>query len=414
MAGALGMAVASRMADWTAWAGPISIGAAGAVLAVLYGVTRWRGGGPTDRAAALADAAAGGNGELRSAFWFSSHEPRPAPDGWTRYHVERAAGRFAGVAWTAVYPRPAISRAVAASCVLALAAALAAVSTRTEGVPRVLAPGDLMDVLKAVAGDEALSAEEREELLARLAEMDAALAPGDMRELSEWLDEAVRNDPVLQERINALLAQLTPEQRAALEQASSRAPADGAATESTVDAAGERQRQAAEWALDDLASRLASQPPDRSDAPPQGAAGEQPTPGLGEADPSAKGQRPSLQGPVSESRQMAASMGASRMMAGTQTGSASGGGTGRSSGELASSQPIQLPAALSTEVIEANADAGGRNVRSDEQRREAEQASSGMRYTNAVAVPSDRAHAEPPPRVPDARRPLLEGYFTRK
>ena len=74
-----------------------------------------------------------------------------------------------------------------------------------------------------------------------------------------------------------------------------------------------------------------------------------------------------------------------------------------------------LTAALRKEVVEARRDVQGANVNSPERRRQAEQAASSLGFSRTAALEAfDRAHAEPPPRVPDGRRALLEGYFARR
>jgi hypothetical protein len=119
-----------------------------------------------------------------------------------------------------------------------------------------------------------------------------------------------------------------------------------------------------------------------------------------------------------QARDRAAALGASQVTLGerpSESNAASGVPMGgRSNGATAPSVAIELPDLLSREVIEAHDDLAGADVKNQDRRRRAEQAASGLAYTGTAGLQTfSRAHLTAPLPVPEARRALIERYFTR-
>jgi hypothetical protein len=405
----------SAGASW--WPGALLAGASVLVLAVAPRLAVWVGPGqPSATAVADMDARAKLEGELSSACWFAAGPAAACDDEWVSFHLERAAVRARRTDWTDIYAPPSLRRAWAVAGLSVVLAVGLAVLPGARSTAR-LSPAQLVDVLRAVLSDGSVPAELRIELADRLETIDLAHATaGQLEELSDWLESAAADDPLLRERLEAILASMTPEERAALAKAAVEA-ATGRAEAKPPDALASREEtEAAEWALEDLASRLAADDESEPDAGGQeGAGGEKGGEEAGRPSTAPGEQQAGMQAQMSGARQ-AAALG-SQMTIGMQAGQSPATGAfsaGQSNGPGMPSDPIALADALAREVVEASADSGGENVQSDESRRQAEQAQSRLAYTRATAAAADRAHADPPPRVPDARRPLLEGYFLRR
>jgi hypothetical protein len=96
-----------------------------------------------------------------------------------------------------------------------------------------------------------------------------------------------------------------------------------------------------------------------------------------------------------------------------EPGTAFGGKRGQV--KYGSGNPTEITAVLKREQIEASANIDNANLKNEDKRKKTEQSWSALRYTRVTSLSAfDRARADAPRVVPEARRPLLERYFVRQ
>ncbi len=396
--------------------GPPAAGLA-VVVALALGLTAWfvlmRGStAPPDSSAARVDADAGLSGELRSAHWFSLH---PDQEDWTTFHVARAAEHARAVDWATLYPPVRAGRAwVAAAVGVAAAIALAVTTPLPDPAARAaeLASADVVD--EALL--DMLPPELRAELEALLKRMAEGGDAGEVAEASLAELQALMKD--IDPELSARLAEMLDKAQEAGEvgQGGEKPPeADADMAKNTSAGLPEDVR----WAVDDLAERLANASRDRQTNEQNPAASEE-TGEMGagsEQAASAEGNNAEAQ--MKMARESASDPGASKMMmggAGAMGGDSRPGAGGNNGGRDGNApDPLSIAQALRQELVEASADAQGKNVEKEDIRRKTEQGDATVGFTRA-APPStvDRSRAQAPPIVPDARRALLYNYFIRQ
>ena len=85
------------------------------------------------------------------------------------------------------------------------------------------------------------------------------------------------------------------------------------------------------------------------------------------------------------------------------------------SGAAGSVQALLLAQALRKELVEAASDRSATTrAAKDDIRHKTEQSRSAMGFSKVAPTSFDRSHAEAPPIVPEARKPLLQTYFVRR
>ena len=179
-------ALLGRLAGWPPLA-TLAIWGVAAMAVVVATLVICRLQPATDAVASRLDADANLAGELRSAWWFASAE---APDEWTAFHVEQAAGRGSQVDWRTVYAPVAYRRAWLATAALSLAAFLVPVGVPLSPSTEASVPSAAENLAAAVEL-EALPPEVLERVLELLARVESgAMSPEDalarLRELSAF------------------------------------------------------------------------------------------------------------------------------------------------------------------------------------------------------------------------------------
>lgn len=400
------VAVIGRLAGWSplvAWA---ALAAFGLGLAAYVVVLR-RSRDVSDRTAARVDADAHLAGELRSAHWFAG---RPEPSGWVVFHLERAATTLRDVKWERLYPPVPAGWAWTASALL--------VVTSVAVTLRPIAPGTGAVGRSASAAAGTLAGEvlllppdvsrRLEALLA--AAQRGTLSASDARQLADLRDALAKIDPNLDSRLAELAKRVQDAANKASLDKSPRDPADANARPGDPNDL--------KNALDELAARLAdTRTGDRasgSDAPASAAGAGQFSRASAQA---AVSPANAAQAAIQSVREAATDPGrGQQMMGGGAMGGDSRAGAGGNAGARSGAAADALRAeALRRELIEAHADAPGTNVLKEDIRRKTEQGKSQLGFTR-VAAPAtfDRSRTLAPPPVPEARRPLVQGYFIRR
>lgn len=446
-------------ARWQGWS-PIvpqatSIVGALALAVVVLAGRRERRLSDADAAAIDADAALGG--ELRSAHWFiaprfsdrgslghglmdgeqrrpslvrrlvqrvvrsGDHDPHTEPprrrDAWAEFHVEAAAERLRQVRWNDVYPVAPVARARIVTALMAVGALALALTMpdRILGPARAAAAAGLPG--SPPGGTPlALSPELQRQLEALLAATEAG---------ADAKTQALAADPVLQAELQALLQRQDPALLEALARALGAADATTRSAREQAQALADRARRATESAamsdsmkraLEQLADELeVVQPeptitmPEESAAGPSGSQDGQ----KGQAQAGGAPQDLSIQFDA----QSAPAGGAGMVMMSSQDGGQSSGppgsGIGGGSGSAdATSAAAAIDAALTQELVEANADDAGANVET-EIRRKTEQGQAKVAFTRGASGAFDRGRAAAPPAVPEGRRTGVQTYFIR-
>jgi hypothetical protein len=406
----------------TRWIGltimvPLGVLAGAGSMLVAYAFFAARKQPVSDRVAALIDADAGLDGELRSASWFAE---RDVASEWADFHLQTAADRLQGTDWTGLYPRRGASRARAATAVL-VATTLVVIFTTTGRVATRQAPvGEPVTAPSAAAAVPAGRMLDPE-LQKRLEELLAAAAAGRLPTAEAMAGDAEARD------LLARLAKMTDaELLAALERAIAAVP--DAETQATVDNlkkfaeqaqraadAGTLSRELLE-ALEKLSDEVEmAQARDSSEAAEAAAASAQDAQKGDTGLASGAGGMEDLS--IQFARDAQPGGGAGVMMMAPDTGQGGGppgaGVGGSGSEETAASSAAAIEVALTQEVVEASRDAPGGNVES-EIHRKTEHASATVTFTNSASGTFDRSRAAAPPPVPEARRADVQTYFIRK
>ena len=363
----------------------------------------------TDAVAARLDADANLAGELRSAWWFASAE---APDEWTAFHLEQAAGRGSQVDWRTVYAPVAYRRAWLATAALSLAAFLVPVGVPLSPSTEASVPSAAENLAAAVEL-EALPPEVLERVLELLARVESgAMSPEDalarLRELSAF----AKLETAVQKKLADLLRDAARGQRGT-----------DVAT-SSPEQAGEMSEDV-KWARENMAARLANEEAQRRESGEDGANPEQSegassTPlneqaangEAGEANAGKTGARVPIKAAQSPGRRerhdapQPARLGwRSRLGLWREEGSV----------RYGTSDASAISAAFKREMIEANVNIDRSDLRNEERRQRTEQSWSALRYTRVAGRSTfDRVRADAPRLVPEARRPLVERYFVRE
>lgn len=401
------LAVAGRFAAW-----PVAvIAAVWALLAVaLLAVALYlrRPQPVSDPIAAGIDGDAELSGELRSAFWFATSA---SLDDWTRFHLDRALDRLRGISWNAVYPPVASRRAWVVTAVLTIAAFAIPV-----GVPSWSRPLTASSSTAPVALDVPVAAVEE--------------VPADVQEQLAKLLEAVTSgnlsvtDAVASLREMTAFKTLDPDVQKELEELLRRTPADGEETQmaKAEDARGGPTSADVQWARENLASRMANEEAQKSDKD-QAAKGEEseskdgPTTeqsAQGEKGEASEGQT-SARVPIKSANGNQGSTG--MMMKGDGTAGDPGTAVGGKRGQVryGTTEATKIAAVLKREQVEAVTNLDNSDLQTEDRRKKTEQSRSALRYSRVAGRSTfDRARADAPNVVPEARRPLLERYFIRQ
>ncbi len=407
---ALLVAVVVRLAG-----GPPTAAVAG-VLVLAVGLVGWflvmRGSSPSpDTSAARADADARLSGELRSAHWFARH---PNAEPWIAFHVERAAHHAHSVDWNALYP-PVRARRAWLATAAAVAAAIALVVTTP--VPDHVAEAAALTSVQLLDQEllDLLPPELRAQVEALLKQMAQGGDAGEIAEasLSELQDLMKNVDPELSAKLAEMLKNA--------QDAGEAVPGGEKPPEADADLAKNTSAGLPEdvrWAVDDLAERLANASRDRQTNENNPSASEETGEMGAGSEQAASAQANSAEAQMKMMRESASDPGASKMMmgaAGAMGGDSRPGAGGNNGGRAGNApDPLSIAQALRQELLEASADAQGKNVEKEDIRRKTEQGDATVGFAR-VAPPStvDRSRAQAPPIVPDARRALLFNYFIR-
>jgi len=398
------ISVAGRLAGWPRFLPLVLLAALAVALAAFWVVVR-SARGTTDTIAAEVDADAGLRGELRSAHWFGKAKEL---DDWATYHVERAVERAQAVDWAALYPPVRASRQWIVTGLLAVAAAVVTVSLPA----RDRASAAMVDALGAeTVGD--LPADLRRKLEALIASMEEGKASADETKatLADLKALMAQMDPALQKKLAEML------EKQAIAQDADKRPIDRDAAEKGENAenAAAGMPEDVRWALDDLASRLASADQNRQTNPDNpSASSETGEKGAGSAQAAEAAAAEAMMQMVKEA---ASDPGDGKMMAGgggAMGGDSRSGAAGNQGAETGAADALLLAKALRMELVEAAADIQGENVDKEDIRRKTEQGKSTLGFTRVTPPAAfEPSRADAPPPVPEARRPMLLNYFIR-
>ena len=406
-------ALAARHNGWPRLLIPMLLGVGFLAAALgVWAVRRVRAS--TQAAADRVDRDASLGGALSSAHWFATRTP-PSDDAsaeWVSFHIDRAVADANRVEWPRVYARPRTGWSWTAAVALSVVALLLSI-----GLP---ARAERMTPQQALAaGLSRLANDPNVPVAARLALselMDAveadALTNEQLAQASALIDVAAL-DPATRQQLQKLLSAAARQQQADAAQPAKRT-ASPAGTPTPADASEPVTPDEASdtWAMDERAAKEANDAAQRGEENKGGSAAQM------AAMPSSS-DRSGSDAAGAQTRDATSALGASQMMIGDVLGDLNG-ATGASAGGpkndvSAPNVEITLAAALRREVIEAHDDIKGEDVKNLEHRRRAEQAASALALGGAAARQTfDRARVEPAPPVPEGRRALLEGYFTRK
>lgn len=400
-AGVFVSAVIGRVLGYS-WMIPLAT-AALAALALTVAVVLWRRPRPSsDRVAAEMDTAGALGGELRSAHWFAS---TPTADPWTQFHIERAAARGESVAWSNIFPTVVHRRP------WLLAAGLVAIAF---AVPVAVPAG------RALAGSgQTVSASEAEaavadlppELQEAVEELIAAVERGSISSNAAMAELAAgkewpKLDKATQDRLRNLLNRV---ELASQEARGKPAPEPRTSADQE------------EWVREELSARRAMEEAEKAGRGTEEKSGQDSQPQSGSTQDSAEsqaGEASDFQAAAVQ-REVPDGTGDASAMAISQDKPAkgeAGTGLGGKRGDVtrADVRVAELNAAFKRETVDANVNASGDQPVSDDRRRDTESGESSLRYTRVAGRASfDRARADAPHTVPEARRLLLERYFVR-
>jgi hypothetical protein len=260
------LAIAAR---WLGLPTVVELSILGVVVAALVGaaIVMRRVPPPTDAVAAVLDADAGQQGELRSAYWFAQSSEQ---DDWSRLHLERAARKARAIEWFQLHPMPSRGRNLANGAWLAAGLAVAILGPYRSEASRL---AQLAAEARQAAGQQAGIPDELQKRL------DALL---DKMEKGQISPEMARGELA---NLKDLVSKLTPDMEAALakmaekggagDKGSQNGPGDPKQLADRAEKAAEQNADMPEdvkWSLKDLAARLSSQ-----DRPPT--TGSEGTPG---------------------------------------------------------------------------------------------------------------------------------------
>jgi len=386
--------------------------AAGAIVAgVMVLAARFSPHVLHDSAVAQLDRAAGLDGSLRSAHWFAGHDPAaPAVDPsrlWIASHLEEAASRAALVDWTGVYRRP--SRRL--SWLLTLACAVLTAGLSVRPLPRLVRRTIEANAAAspAIASAPDAPASLVPQVLEGIKAMRAGRTPSEkqLSAIGQALETA-RHDPIARKRIEAEVNGSDSKQTEARQSAQS--DSDTAAW--SDDYHNGFEMSDLDWAYQEAMARGRSE--EATHAEP---GGEVTTPPSGTSDPSSKG-RPAepaaageLNGTPVEGDTRGRPADFSSLLRGTQHAS---GNSGAPDQAKDAGRTARLAAALRTEVVHASSEITLPNLDRPAARRATNESKAPLAAAATTEpVRYDRSRATQPPAVPDARRPLLRGYFLR-
>jgi hypothetical protein len=413
----LGVAVASRLAGWSAII-PLTVLAAGILGLALHAYLGRRVHAVSDTVAAGIDAAAGLGGELRSASWFAARETR---DNWAELHIGRAARRLDSVDWTSIFPTVRAPGARIATAVMVIGAlALALVLPERAGLHRTASAqvsSSTPTGEETPGTGEMLSPELQKQLEDLLAAAETGQLPAqdsaDAAALRELLAELakIRDPEALKKLARAMAGDRASESKLTIEEM--KALAERAKRAAEMSALSPEARKA----MDDLAQKLTDL------AKNEQAANDQPGETTGSKDRQ-QGEATQTDAPgsldelsIQAVKDASPGSGAGMIMISDQQGAASdapgsglggGAGTGNGGGKMSGIQQ-----ALRQETVEASTDDPGENVFTDV-RRKTEYSHATVTYTHGAAGTLDRGGAAAPPAVPEGRRAGLRTYFIRK
>jgi len=362
-----------------------------------------------DDAVADLDRAAALDGSLRSAHWFAVNTPAAAAadrnDPWISRHLEDAARRAADVDWGRVYRRPSnrLRWALAAAC------AVLAVGLSVRPLPRLVRPTAQPPATtrSPIAGPPEISASLDPQIIEGMKAMRAGRTPSEeqLSAIGEVLETA-KHDAAARKRIEAEVN--GSESHAADARQSSPSDSDGAWSD---DYHNGFEMSDLDWAYQEALARGRSEEATRAEP------GGEVTPPAGAGEPKGKGRQgePAASGELSgspvegDTRGNPASF--SSLLVGNQHAKGEPGAPERAND---AGRAAKLAATLRAEVVHA----------SSEVTLPALDVAAARRATNASrtpaagpvttdGVPYDRSRAAQPPAVPDARRPLLRGFFLR-
>ncbi len=409
---ALVVALAGRLLF--AWPAAVTWAALAVGAMLLTGWFLWLRRAPavTDVIAASLDADATLGGELRSAYWFSS---QTEPSNWAVFHLERAAERLSVVRWADFYPPVRAGRSWALTAVLVAGAVLVTVrlparQVRFAGAAVTPAGADVPTLpLEAMLPPELRK--RLEELLAqieggKLAPAEAAAKLQDIQNLLSKIDP----------NLSAAAGKLARDAEAAKNGEGSKS--DPSLAERAQADAQSAQSDDVRKQLEDVASKLAQRTSggERSQTTQAQASAETNKAGNASAG-SQNAESNTGQAAMQLSREKASDSEDGKMMvagAGSMGGDSQTGQGGKG-GRTGGAGAALIAQALRHETIEANTDAAGQNVTTEDIRRKTEQSKSSLGFTHVVAGPTvDPSRTLPPPPVPDARKPLVMQYFIRR
>ncbi len=360
-----------------------------------------------DRAAAL-------DGSLRSAYWFATHDSsttraadRTAP--LIASHLEEAASRAAGVDWTRVYSWP-LNRARTA---LVVACIVAAVGLSFKPLPRLSRPAVQARHEGGGAPETSTTPADAPgapvpQILEGIKALRSGRKPSEeqLSAIGHALDTA-RHDPAARKRIEGEVN--ASDSKGTDPRQSSSSDSESAAWSNDYQNGFEMSDL--DWAYQEAMAR------GRTDEAPHPEPGGDVTPPSGTSDPSSKGRpaEPAAAGELTGSPIEGDTRGRpadfSSLLRGTQHATGHSGAPDQAKDD---GRAARLAAALRTEVVHANSEITLPNLDRPASRRATTASSVPPAAPGASEhVAYDRSHAAQPPAVPDARRPLLRGYFLR-
>jgi len=403
------------LTHWPGLVGPAILAAGFLVLITYACMARRRPRSISDGLAAAIDRDAGLHDELRSAAWFATRETR---DGWTDFHVDRAADRIASVDWPRLYPSPANRPAQLTTGGIAIATlllpvalpGLSGVSSRdtdarradravssaapVAGVPVGL-PKELDALLASIESgtlrvESPAQAAALRDLLAKLAQLHGA----DLKQLARAMTP--QTDAAHTRSAEAVMKALADRVQRAAENAAAPPPL----------------RDALESLSDDLSQAAETERMATHD-PRQAMPAESPQDGNAvQTNASAKADETSIQ----VVRDADAGGGAAVLMVADPNGSGSDPGSGLGGGSGAEAQKGRMAAiadALRRETVEANANTEGADALTD-LRRKSERGQATVAFTGSGARTFETGRVSGRPAVPEARRAAVQSYFVRQ
>jgi hypothetical protein len=388
--------------------GSISLAAGAIAAGLMVLAARYHPRVLRDDAVADLDRAAALDGSLRSAHWFAVNTPAEAADWndpWISRHLEDAARRAAGVDWGRVYrrPSPQLRWALTVTC------AVLAVGLSVRPLPRLVrrTAQPPATTRSPIAGPQELSASLDPQIIEGMKAMRAGRTPSEeqLSAIGEVLETA-KHDAVARKRIEAEVN--GSESKAADARQSSPSDSDAAWSD---DYHNGFEMSDLDWAYQEALARGRSEEATRAEP------GGEVTPPPGAGEPKGQGRQgePAASGELSgspvegDTRGNPASF--SSLLVGNQHAKGEPGAPERAND---AGRAAKLAAALRTEVVHASSEVTLPDLDAPAPRR----ATNASRTPAAApvmrdGVPYDRSRAAQPPAVPDARRPLLRGFFLR-